>query len=93
MTTTPYTVSTIEVKVASGITPTRKSLSFFNTHPTAIAYIKDGKGVATSNGIPVYPRGNVSLNFIEDGETVWEDWYAVATASMTLIVFEGFVSK
>ncbi len=90
MTTTPHTVPTTEVKVASGILLNRKSLSFFNTHNTAICYIKDGKGVSTTNGIPVYPKGNVSLNFIEDGDTVFEAWWAIGTASLTLVVFEGF---
>ena len=90
MTTNAYTVTTSESQVASGIVSERKSLSFFNTSATATVYIKDGKGVSTGNGIPVYPKGNVSLNFIEDGETVWEAWWAVASASMTLIVFEGF---
>lgn len=90
MTTTPHTVGTTEVKVASGILTNRMSIAFFNTHATAIAYIKDGKGVAATTGIPVYPKGNVSLNLIEDGETTFEEWWAIASASMTLVVFEGF---
>jgi len=90
MTTTPVTVPTTEVKAAFGYSEQRRSLAFFNTHATATIYIKDGKGVSTTNGIPVYPKQSLSLNYIEDGETVKADWWAIATASATLIVFEGF---
>lgn len=91
MTTTPLTIGLTESKIASGILTNRMSLAFFNTHSTAIVYVKDGKGVSATNGVPVYPKGNVSLNLIEDGETVFEEWWAISdTASTGLVVFEGF---
>lgn len=88
MTTTPYPVTTAERRVAN-VNPTRKSLAFFNLDGANIAYVRDGKGAATVNSIPVYPRGNVSLNLLEDGETVKADWWAVGDGALTLVVFEG----
>lgn len=88
MVTTSWAVPVTQILVAR-VLRVRKSLSFFNTHATAIIYIKDGKGVAAANGIPVYPKGNVSLNVIEDGDTTKQDWWAIASAAATLVVFEG----
>ncbi|GAH11893.1 unnamed protein product [marine sediment metagenome] len=70
--------------------PKRMSFAVFNKHGTAVLYIKEGKEVSVANGIPVYPNGNVSLNFIEDGETVREEWSMVSDTVVTsIVVFEG----
>lgn len=70
--------------------PTRKSLAIFNKHATAIVYMKEGGEVSTSNGIPIYPKGNISLNTLEDGETVQEAWSTVSdTADTGIVIFEG----
>lgn len=68
----------------------RKSLAFFNTHVTAIVYIKEGSSVGELNGIPIYPQGNISLNLIEDGKSVTEAWSLISdTITTRVIIFEG----
>lgn len=70
--------------------PHRGSLSVFNKHLTAIVYMKEGGSVSTSNGIPVYPGGNVGLNLRDDGETVQEPWSMISdTANTPIVIFEG----
>lgn len=72
------------------VDPNRKSLAIFNTHATATIYMKEGSSVGLLNGIPVYPKGNVSINTLEDGETVKESWSLISdTASTRVIIFEG----
>lgn len=66
------------------------SFAVFNKHATAILYMKEGKEVSTINGIPIYPKGNVSLNYIEDGDTIREEWSMISdTADTPIVVFEG----
>lgn len=68
----------------------RKSLAIFNTHITAIVYMKEGSSVGPLNGIPIYPQGNASLNLLEDGKSVYEAWSFISdTAGTRIIVFEG----
>lgn len=70
--------------------PTRKSFAVFNKHATASLYMKEGREVSVDNGIPIYPKGNVSLNLLEDGESVQEAWSFVSdTADTGMVVFEG----
>lgn len=70
--------------------PNRKSFAVFNKHATAILYMKEGRSVSTSNGIPIYPKGNVSLNTLEDGKTIQETWSFVSdTADTEIVIFEG----
>lgn len=70
--------------------PLRMSFSVFNKSATAIIYIKEGKEVSATNGIPVYPRGNFGLVKTEDGDPVGEEWCAISdTASTNVVVFEG----
>lgn len=70
---------------------TRKSIAVFNTHSTAVIYMKEGSSVGLLNGIPVYPTGNVSLNTIEDGKvSVQGSWSFISdTAGTRIIIFEG----
>lgn len=68
----------------------RKSLSVFNLHASAILYMKEGNTVAVENGIPVYPKGNVSLTARDDGKSVTESWSMISSAADTkIVVFEG----
>jgi len=68
----------------------RKSLAIFNTHATAIVYMKEGNSVGLLNGIPIYPTGNASLNLIEDGKSVTESWSFISdTVDTRIIIFEG----
>lgn len=68
----------------------RKSLAVFNTHTTAIVYMKEGGSVGLLNGIPIYPQGNISLNLREDGKSVQEPWSLISdTITTRVIIFEG----
>jgi len=56
-----------------------------------MVYMKEGGQVSTSSGIPIYPKGNVSLSLVEDGETVKEPWSFISdTPATEIIIFEGF---
>lgn len=68
----------------------RKSLAIFNTHTTAIVFMKEGSSVGILNGIPIYPQGNVSLNLLEDGKSVQDSWSLISnTITTRVIIFEG----
>lgn len=68
----------------------RKSLAIFNTHGTAVVYMKEGSSVGLLNGLPIYPNGNLSLNLLEDGKTVHEAWSLISdTPATRVIIFEG----
>lgn len=90
MTSTPHTIGlTIDIGTLKA-DPKRSSFAVFNLHATAVLYIKEGKEVSTGNGIPVYPNGNISLNYNEDGDTVREEWSMISdTATTPVRVFEG----
>jgi len=52
--------------------------------------MKEGREVSADNGIPVYPQGNVSLNLLEDGDSVQDAWSFIASGADTpIIIFEG----
>jgi len=69
----------------------RKSFSVFNKHATATVYMKEGGQVSTASGIPIYPKGSISLSVVEDGDTVKEAWSLVSdTITTPIVVFEGF---
>jgi len=52
--------------------------------------MKEGNEVSTVNGIPIYPTGNLSLNLLEDGDSVKEAWSFISdTADTEIIIFEG----
>lgn len=84
---------TIELTVDVGTLradPMRKSFAIFNKHASAIVYIKEGSQVSAASGIPIYPKGNLSINLVEDGETVQEQWSTISdTASTPIVIFEG----
>ncbi|GAI17891.1 unnamed protein product [marine sediment metagenome] len=81
--------TTIDIRTISA-DPARLSFAVFNKHATATLYIKEGREVSAENGIPVYAKGNVSLSYIEDGETVREVWSMVSdTVDTPMVVFEG----
>lgn len=68
----------------------RKSIAVFNTHAVNTLYMKEGSSVGLLNGIPIYPKGNISLNTLEDGKTVNEAWSFIADGADTrIIIFEG----
>jgi len=52
--------------------------------------MKEGGEVSAENGIPVYPTGNISLNTLEDGDSVKEAWSFIASGADTpIVIFEG----
>lgn len=90
MTSYPRTIGlTVDIK-AVPVNSNRKSLAVFNKHITAIVYMKEGREVSALNGIPVYPQGNVSLNALEDGDSVKDTWSFISdTATTPIVIFEG----
>ncbi|GAI26250.1 unnamed protein product [marine sediment metagenome] len=70
--------------------PKRMSFAIFNKHATATVYLKEGKEVSAANGIPIYPKGSLSVSYIDDGETVREEWSTISDTVVTsIVVFEG----
>ena len=52
--------------------------------------MKEGNEVSATNGIPIYPQGNVSLNLLEDGDAVKEAWSFISdTITTPIVIFEG----
>jgi len=52
--------------------------------------MKEGGEVSVDNGIPIYGKGNISLNTLEDGDSVKEAWSFIASGANTeIIIFEG----
>lgn len=90
MTSTPHTIGlTVDIHTIE-TDPHRLSFAVFNKHGTAIVYMKEGREVSATNGIPIYPKGSISINFIEDGKTVKEAWSFISdTASTPIVIFEG----
>lgn len=90
MTSWAKTIGTeIDIKTIQS-DPKRISFAIFNKHTSAIMYVKEGSEVSTLNGIPVYPNGNVSLTYLEDGDTVREAWSTISdTPNTPIVIFEG----
>ena len=90
MTSYPKTIgTTVDINTIS-VDKTRKSFAVFNKHATAVLYMKEGRQVSTNSGIPIYPKGNISLNTLEDGDTVQEAWSFISdTVDTEIIIFEG----
>ena len=90
MTSTPHTIGTTIDIATIKADENRLSFAIFNKHATAILYIKEGREVSAVNGIPVYPKGNLSLSFIEDGQSVRDQWSMISDAANTnIVIFEG----
>lgn len=90
MTSTPRTIGTTMTIRAIQADGLRKSLTFFNTHATAIVYAKEGGSVGLLNGIPIYPQGSLGVSLEDDGKSVTEPWSLISdTADTRVIVFEG----
>jgi len=52
--------------------------------------MKEGGRVSAASGIPIYPTGNISINLIEDGSTVTENWSLISdTPDTPIVIFEG----
>lgn len=89
MTSTPHTISTTSTIFAYA-DKTRTSLTIFNTHASAICYIKEGREASSANGIPILPSSYVAISELEDGVEVKEQWAIISDTATTLIrVFEG----
>jgi len=86
----PKTIgTTVDIKTIS-VDKHRKSFAVFNKHGANIVYMKEGNIVSADNGIPIYPLGNVSLNTLEDGDSVKEAWSFIASGADTdIVIFEG----
>lgn len=86
----PKTIgTTLDIKTIA-VDPHRKSFAVFNKHATAVVYMKEGGEVSADNGIPIYPKGNASLNVLEDGDSVKEAWTFISdTADTPIVIFEG----
>lgn len=90
MTSTPRSIGITTVISAVRVNPNRISLAIFNKHATAIVYMKEGGRVSAASGIPIYPTGNISINLIEDGSTVTENWSLISdTPDTPIVIFEG----
>lgn len=86
----PRTIgTTVDIRTIA-VDKNRKSLSIFNLHATAVVYMKEGGEVSSSNGIPIYSKGNISLTLTEDGKSVQEAWSFISdTANTPIVIFEG----
>jgi len=81
--------TTVDIKTISA-DQNRKSIAVFNKHTTAVVYMKEGNEVSADNGIPIYPQGNISLNHLEDGDSIKEAWSFISdTVDTGIIIFEG----
>jgi len=84
------TIGTTCVRKVISVDPNRKSLAVFNKHATNTLYTKEGGEVSVDNGIPIYGKGNLSLNALEDGDSVKEAWSFISSGADTeIIIFEG----
>lgn len=84
--------ATVEVNIA-GRNIDRTSLVITNAHATAILFMRDSKGVATTNGLPIYPRGSANLSVLL-GDDPTLDWWAISDTAGTVVrVYEGFAPK
>jgi len=90
MTSTPHTIGTsVDVRTLQADSH-RISFHVFNKHGTAVVHMKEGSSVSPDNGIPIYPRGNVGLNILEDGLSVQEPWSFISdTADTPIVIFKG----
>lgn len=91
MTSTPHTIGTsIDIRTIQA-DERRRSFAVFNKNGANTVYMKEGNEVSAENGIPIYPTGNVSLNVLEDGDTVKEAWSFISSGANTgIVIFEGF---
>lgn len=81
--------TSIDVRTLS-VDEHRKSFAVFNKHATQTVYMKEGNKVDADNGIPIYAGGNISLNVLEDGDSVKEAWSFIASGANTrVVIFEG----
>jgi len=84
----PHSVGTSEVKVAS-VSQTRTSLVVLCNHATATIYFRFSKGVAVSNGMPIFSNGVMALKIPEDDPTQ-EIWCISDTLATPVVVYEGY---
>lgn len=83
---------TSEMNIA-GRNKDRTSLVITNAHTTAILFVRDAKGVATTNGMPIYPRGSANLSVLL-GDDPTLDWWAISDTADTIVrVYEGYAPK
>lgn len=88
----PFSVGTaLEVKVAS-VQKDRTSIVVVCNHATAIIYFRFSKGVAISNGMPIYSKASMSLKTPEDDPTQ-EVWVISDTPATPVVVYEGYGKK
>ena len=81
--------TTVDIKTIQA-DPKRVSFAIFNKHITATLFIKEGGQVSAASGIPIYAKGNLSITYVQDGDTVREPWSMISdTADTEIIVFEG----
>ena len=85
-----YSVGTTEEVIVQKQSD-RISLVIQNDHSTATIYVRDSKGVTSSNGIAIYSNGSISMTLREDGSMVTKEWWCISdTAATTVKVAEGF---
>lgn len=87
MTIYARSILTTETRII-GINHLRTSLVIQNTHATAYIYISDAQGVTATTGLRIAPNATISLKIPEDDPT--QAWWAIASATATSIVYEGF---
>ncbi|GAI24625.1 unnamed protein product [marine sediment metagenome] len=84
----PHLVGTSEAKIAS-VSPLRTSFVVVCNHATARIYIRFTKGVAPSNGLPIYSLGSISMKIPEDDPTQ-EVWCISDTLATPVVTYEGY---
>ena len=91
MVVVPFTVGTSELKIAS-VSKTRTSIVVVCNHATATLYFRFSKGVAVSNGMPIYSNGVMGLKIPEDDPT--QEIWAISDTPLTNVrVYEGYGKK
>ena len=84
-----YTIGTTEDRIAKK-NPDRTSMIIHCNNATAVLYFRDSKGVSTSNGLPIRPRGYIALSVDQGDDPTLEFWAISDTANTDVRVYEGF---
>lgn len=68
----------------------RTSVALINNNSTAILYwAQDDPAVATVSGLPIFPRGSVTLSVLEGDDPTLSMWVVSDTAGQDVRAYEG----
>ncbi|GAI12778.1 unnamed protein product [marine sediment metagenome] len=88
MSVVPFSVGTSEVRIVE-VSPDRTSIVIINNHAAAVIYVRFKKGVAITNGMPVFSKATMSLSIPEDDPST-DVWCVSDTPATPVVVYEGF---